>query len=128
MFVVSVAYALLFAIVLALGAGPATFALIAGFFTFVGLAQALLFRGKQPRMSSILAGMAYYFIASALSITVWWWNDIWQHPEAIVIALASGLCTSVFGAVCGYLAGTMIGGVFLVAYGLRRRIAGRAAE
>src|SRR5690242_12512148 len=50
------AFAVLFAVMQSLRAPPQLFAVIAGLFLAVTVAQILLFRGEQPRVASLLAG------------------------------------------------------------------------
>ena len=57
--VVTLAYALLLAGLRLLRMPPSGVLHVAGCITCVGIGQALLFRGKRPRLSSILVGVAY---------------------------------------------------------------------
>ena len=114
MFAVSVAYALLFATMRCSGSEPVSFAIVAGFFTFVGLAQALLFGGKAPRAASIVAGVvcwgAIQFVQGIL---------VFDHSLELLVF------GSVCGAILGYVAGALIAGVFLVADFVRQSTARR---
>ena len=105
LFVVSVAFSILFGALKLGKARPEVFLLIVGFVTVVGLSQAIL--TKLPRAASVLSGAGFFVFA------------------LIVIAVAEGmprrflnagiLCFAIQGGICGYVAGTMIGGVFLAA-------------
>ena len=110
---VTFAYAMLFgALTLAAGGRrDAAFMMIAwngGFITLVGLAQPILFGGKRPREASqITGGVAAIVIAFLL-------------PDS------TGFCALpfflLFGVLLGYLAGALVGGVFLVADAVRGAI------
>ncbi len=60
MFVVSVAYAVLFSVMRLLQAGPLVFVITGLFFTAIAAAQALLFKGNAPRLASCIAGSLYF--------------------------------------------------------------------
>ena len=101
-FVISFAFGLLFAGMRSMR-WPPELALVTGLFiSFVGVAQALLFKGSKPRLASVLAG-AVFFLTFAL-----------------IMGFGPWLLYLVLGSVLGYVAGTLIGGVFLVAEVLRR--------
>ena len=63
-FVVTSAYAVLFAVMTALKLPPSVSLISAGFITTVGIGHALLFRGLKPRTASLLVGAAVYGIVS----------------------------------------------------------------
>jgi hypothetical protein len=114
-FVVMSAYAVLFAVMAALKLPPAVSMMTAGFIAVVGVGQALLFRGLKPRTASLLVGAAIYCIAT-LGYYVFYPR---MYPaSALILMLVYGLFS---GGVIGYVAGTLVGGVFLVADFVRRR-------
>lgn len=117
MFSISVAFAVLFAIMKAMDAPPSTIMLAGFFFTVVGVAQALLFGGEKPREASILAGLA----AGPCSVIVYALVEGVRPSTAI----ASSMCAIVWAPVAGYLAGTTIGGIWLIADYLRKWLEGR---
>jgi hypothetical protein len=122
LFVVSLAYALLFGFMRAAGLPPLGFAIVAGFVSVVGLGQAILFRGKAPRKASAVCGIAV-FLAVQLPIVV---VDALSRPWDLLLLV---LCCSPFsvvlpGAALGYGAGVLIGGVFLVADAVRNALRG----
>ena len=106
LFVFTTCYGLLFALMNMVHADALFFAIVAGFFTCVGVSQAILFKGKAPRLASCLTGAAYYF--------------------GILLVSGMPLIATVFvllvGAAVGYVSGACIGGVFLVADALRNRL------
>lgn len=94
--IVTSAFALLFGVIRLFDFGLLGFAAVAGFFTCVALAQAIMFGGRAPRAASIVAGGSYCALF-ALS------------------ADPAGLCIGVvYGGILGYLAGILIASVFLV--------------
>jgi hypothetical protein len=119
-FVVTSAYAALFAGMTALNFPPIASGAVAGFVTLVGLAQALLFRGRQPRLASVLVGTAIYSLAA---LAIWLASGQRRYPTALV--LLAGTYSIIGGAILGYLSGALIGGVFLIADVLRGRFGRR---
>ncbi len=110
--VVTTAYALLFGALRFTPSPPILFAVVAGFITCVGIAQALLFGGKKPRMSSALVGVVWLF---GLLVTTGAIRLVYDYPSS-VIALA------ILGAFIGYVAGVVVGSVFLTSDMLRKSI------
>ena len=110
MFVVSISYALLFASIRALGGRELVAASIGGLVTVVGFCQAILFSGNSPRLASVLSGLIYLTILLTVVMT------IEDGPVPAMFGLA---CIAPMAAVGGYLAGAMVGGVFLVAHHVR---------
>ena len=113
------AYAFLFAGLRAMDASPWIFAIIAGFITVVGIAQAVLLGGRKPRLSSMIAGgVCLAIIALGLATS---------RGHGAVSLLMFVLVPSLFpGTLFGYLAGTLVGGIFLVAEKLRSCFAPKA--
>ena len=122
MFVVSVAYAVLFAVMRLLQAGPLVFVTTGLFFTAIAAAQALLFTGNAPRLASCIAGSLYFVGSNAAFMLL---NSVNQSQQfrlvsSIIAAVGGLICVAVSGAICGYVGGALVGGVFLVADQLRR--------
>jgi len=113
-FAVTAAYSLLFTGLALLDAGPTTKLVFGSFITIVGIGQPLLENRVNPRGASILVGAA----AGLLFAIIVWWNlpDAQFFAFALLIAIGS-----VLGGSCGYLAGALVAGVFLVADLLRNR-------
>ncbi len=109
-------YGFLFAFMNLLKFGPWAFAVVAGFFTSVGVSQAVLFGGKAPRLASCVVG-AIYFAFSILDP----FRVAGGHLRILLDAPAV-LVFSIFGIFFGYCAGACLGGVFLVINYLRNRI------
>jgi hypothetical protein len=108
LFVVTGAYALLFGIMRWADWEPTVFVLVAGFITCVGAAQALLFGGKSPRAASLCVGFAAGLVVLVFAVVRW--------PVEVV----PGLCCPLIAIVVfGYMAGVLVGGVFLIAHGIR---------
>jgi putative addiction module component (TIGR02574 family) len=113
-FVVTTAYALLFAELAALQLPPLINLLSAGFIAIVGIGQAFLFRGLRPRTSSLLVGMA---TCGIFAVGHFLMNPRIYSSSMFAIMLAYLLAS---GAILGYVAGAVVGGVFLVADFVRR--------
>ncbi|WP_417738080.1 hypothetical protein [Rosistilla oblonga] len=108
MLTVTTSYALMFAVLRGCGATDTMVLWAGGFVTLVGVAQAVLFAGTSPRAASILAS-----VASVLA-TVWF---------ADAASLGGLIAAAIFlGVPLGYLTGALIGGIFLIAHAVRRRI------
>ena len=106
------AYAFLFAGLRAMDASPWVFAIFAGFITVVGIAQAVLFGGRKPRLSSMIAGVGCVAMIAVGQLMPWGLDAFIR----LLIVLFSSLF---YGIIFGYLAGTLVGGIFLVAERLR---------
>jgi putative addiction module component (TIGR02574 family) len=114
-FIVTVAYSLLFGGFSLLEAPPAVSLAVGGFITLVGIGQALLFGGNRPRTASLVVGTVLY----ALSTIAWWlMMGPRAYPTSMFLVAATYLLIG--GAMLGYLAGVMVGGVFFLADLLRR--------
>ncbi len=112
MFVVSTAYAVLFAGMRMLE-WPMEMSLTTGLFiTLVGLGQALLFGGKSPRLASVVVGYAFG-VGGYLFIV---WEDAGYVPAEYFFG---SLLVGLWWLPLGYLAGVLIGSVFMAAEKLR---------
>jgi hypothetical protein len=113
-FIVTLAYSLLFGAMSALSFPAGTSAAIGGFILLVGAGQALLFGGTRPRTASLLVGTLIY---SAAMLVVWIING--QRIMSASTLLIMSTYAIVGGAILGYLAGIIVGAVFLIADKLR---------
>jgi hypothetical protein len=122
-FVVTLAYSLLFGVMSAASFPPGVSVAMAGFITFVGLGQAFLFGGNQPRTASLVVGA---LILTLSMLAVWLITGPRMYPTAAILAV---LCYLVVGgAILGYLAGVLVGSVFLISDKLRKRFSRRSNE
>lgn len=120
MMILVTVFAVLFAVLNLLGVPPGVFAIVTLVFLGVTAAQILLFGGQRPRQASLLAGgvllplgiIAYVAIAEAGS------HDYSRTVMGAVVGCL--LCGVPGGAVCGYAAGNLMAGVFLILDWLRR--------
>jgi hypothetical protein len=104
-------YAVLFAgLRLIPGFPPAAMGLIGAFFAVIAVGQAVAIRWNSPRAASIIAGAVFWLaiviIASAAYL-----------DGCAACGLLMGAL--IFGPITGYLAGTLVGGVFLISHHLR---------
>ncbi len=118
MLVIMTMYAMLFA---ALKNTDAVFFVLAAVFvTIIGLSQAILFKGHDPRKASVITGMALGILFPVLASVVVLISGIIDGKAAT--ALIAALFPLLFGvlvggglgAIAGYLAGLLIAGVFLL--------------
>jgi hypothetical protein len=119
LFTVSLAFAMLFGLMRALGSHPVVFAVVGGFVTVVGLTQAVLFKGKAPREASILTGAAIFASVASIPMILGVMRG-YGVVELLVGYSCQAMCSCLLGAVCGYVVGVLIGGVFLVADAVRK--------
>ena len=113
--IVTTAYAILFSAMNGLRFHPIMSVYVAAFITIVGIGQAVLFGGRQPRFASAVSGAMAYFIGYLCFIFL---EPRWQIGFSTVTAI---FASATFGSVLGYIAGVLVGGVFLVADVLRQR-------
>jgi hypothetical protein len=115
LFIVTLAYSLLFALMGSLQFPPAASVAAGAFITIVGAAQAVLYGGRRPRAASIWTGAVLYCIPVLAGL-------IGAGPMALAggsfFFIAMQAC---MGGFLGYIAGTCVGGVFLLADVARRR-------
>ena len=94
------------------------FVVIATFFTGVGFAQAILYKGRDPRTASILTGMFLYPLLLCVILAYGASGPLASEEHRFSADLSAFLLTfyyfSGFGAGAGYLAGGLIAGVFLL--------------
>ncbi|MCA9101609.1 MAG: hypothetical protein KDA63_10680 [Planctomycetales bacterium] len=112
-FTVTLAYAILFALMSLLAAPPVVSISIAGFVAMVAVAQAVLFDGAHPRAASLACGSSI-FLLIGLALTFWLGTSaVFNYTIPVMLT---------FGGVMGYLTGVLVGGVFLVSDIVRTRI------
>ena len=116
LFVFTTCYGLLFALMNLFRAGAWFFAIVAGFLTCVGVSQAVLFKGKAPRLASCVSG-ALYCLAILFVVELRNGMRLIQRLD-----FSGVLIILLFGCAVGYVSGACIGGVFLVADALRTRL------
>lgn len=118
--VVTAAYALMFSVINALFSsfgGAAGISIMVGVFvTLVGVGQAFMFGGRRPRTASILVGtiLTCLIMFGSMALFARGGGASFMLPWVLVYGVMTG-------AIYGYLAGVMVGGVFLVSDWIRRR-------
>jgi hypothetical protein len=115
--VVTAAFAGLLALMRWLGTSPFQVGFWVVFVSIVGLGQAVLYQGRQPRKASIVTGA----IGLPMLNVVAFLRQITSRDNG----LADGFVCSLLGAIpvgafCGYLAGGLAAGVFLVMDAVQR--------
>ena len=120
--VITAFYAVLFGLLTSLGTEPAldgvsvVFIVVVPtmFVTFVGIGQAVLFQGKKPRLASIVVGASAFLLMELVIVVI----EFWRFPGFLAanVELVIGWFTLsvIYGSILGYVAGGLIGGVFLV--------------
>ena len=109
-----------------LDATPGVIGVLAAAFAVIGLAQATLFKGKDPRRASTLTGVVVFAVlasAPVLVTAVTRAAGLWADPLTFVGALLMALGLGAFlGAGCGYCVGVLVAGVFLCSRWLDKEI------
>ena len=113
MFVVIIVYSCLLGLFVGVRLpNQATFSVL-GFLTAVAIAQPALFGGKMPRLASVIVGgVALPLIFVLLNFLV--------MGAPLSYALMGCVCCLPLGISFGYLAGALVGGVFLIADWVRQ--------
>jgi predicted lactoylglutathione lyase len=83
------------------------------FFAVVAVAQAVFINLGNPRGASIFAGGMFWFLFAVIQVM----DD--NFPLSSCTLLAALSIAAVFGPIAGYLAGTLVGGAFLISHYLR---------
>ncbi len=115
-FVVTLAYSLLFGLMSMASFPPAASVSIGGFITLVAVSQAVLFQGKRPRTASLIVGSLLFGCAV---LAFWFANGQRIYPAGVFVIV--GGYTVAAGTMLGYLSGTIVGGIFLIADKCRNR-------
>jgi hypothetical protein len=119
-FVVTAAYSLLLGGLTALDFGPTVKIVAVGLLTVVAAAQAIFHQQANPRGVSVLAGAAAYTFVFLIL-----WLMYPRGNPFFVTVMINGI---VFGSLLGYMAGVLVGGMFLVAERLRKNLAPRQID
>lgn len=121
-FVAMAVFSVLMAIMSLVGFGAGTKIYLGVFIVVVGVGQAFLEPHMDARRASMLVGAGFHTLCS----TIFWFTLPESVPFAtiILVVLINGL---VLGAAMGYMAGALVGGVYLIADALRGRF-GRATS
>lgn len=102
-------YALMFSALMSMHFPPWFVAGVGIFVTVVGVAQTILFGGKNPRLASIVAGAAIPAIMGIVGIVV----SIFFGKRPPFEAFAGLLILPPIGALAGYAIGGAVAGIFL---------------
>ena len=116
MFAVSFAFAVMFGVFRLMQMPAEGTVVISAFIAVVGFSQAMLFKGKRPRLASLLVGAIAYSLAYLIAQAI---------LAARIPSLIELFFMCVLGCLFGYLAGCLVGTVF---YGCRLLPAAGQAE
>ena len=114
LFVVTVAFALLFTLMRVLRWPMEVVLVVVALLVVVGLAQALLFKGKRPRLASRIAGTVFCTLAT---FAVLYFEP--NSDEKVLAIVLAAVFAGFWGILVGYIAGLAVAGVFLIADALR---------
>jgi putative addiction module component (TIGR02574 family) len=116
-FVVTSAFAVLYGAMASFNMPPALSIMVGIFVAAVGVGQAALFGGLKPRTASIVVGAVMYPILWVASVMIF--SPGVPAPVYVMTILGGAISGGIFG----YIAGVMVGGVFLIADKFRQRFA-----
>ncbi|MGD0382286.1 MAG: hypothetical protein ABSA77_02115 [Thermoguttaceae bacterium] len=105
-------FGVLFAILKIFNTNPIVFCCIAVFFAGIGVAQMSLFGGDEPRRASCIAGFPLGFVCGLGGMIAA--RVFYREFASSYEIIKSSIFFTVFGGPCGYLAGCLIAGIFLV--------------
>lgn len=114
-------FAILFAVLRFLDATPRMMAVFGGLFATVGFGQWTAARRGRPRQASIVAAGLFWFAYYA-------WLMFMGRDQAFATLGFAAFVAALYSIPTGYLAGTLVGGVFLVSHHLREHDALRRRE
>ena len=110
---VSSVYAIAFAILTGAKVPMPLALMLTLFVTFIGLAQAILWKGERPRLASILIGILFFVAACILMLPA---TQYVNDPYEIFFFV---MVSPFVGSIVGYVFGAAIGGLFLAIEGIR---------
>ncbi len=111
MMILATVFAVLFGILIMLNVPTSSFVYIAIFIAGVAISQMLLFKGKDPRAASIIAGsVIFYLVMVYVCLT----NDSREFPREITFSFSGILPLLVIGGFLGYLVGGLFAGGFMI--------------
>ena len=108
-------FGVLFAVLTIQHVHPITFGCITVFFMGIGIAQMFMFGGHEPRMASWITGIPLGFICGLTGFLLAKWNGLIDIPSGDIIGIS--IVCILMGGPCGYMAGCLIAGIFLVREG-----------
>ncbi len=103
--VVTALYAILFSILRIVNASPLVCLVMVLLFTAVGFGQKFLFHGQRPRRASMIVGACFYLGFHVIECV--------QYGVTPII-LCGSIAYTIFGAMLGYWAGSIVEGTFFV--------------
>jgi hypothetical protein len=121
--VVTAAFAGMLTILRWLGTPPLVVGFCVVFISLVGVGQAVLFRGRQPRKASLICGaVCLPLMTLATVIPAIRSPGNYGAPNDVCCGLVAAV---IFGSGCGYVAGGLAAGVFLVMDSIEKSLASR---
>jgi hypothetical protein len=116
MMILVTAFGVLFGAMKTIGVPPLVFGAIALFIGGVAACQAILFKGKMPRLASFVGGIAMFFL---IGVTITVMECFTPHGFDNVFALLGAVIGIGFGAILlggplGYVVGCFVASIFLV--------------
>ena len=117
-------YAVLFAVMRALRFPPTLFFIVALFFTVVGLGQMFLYKGQRPRRASAMVGIWFMWCLAGITLIIEGVKSGFSLAYSGQLVLGFAFLGFLYGAICGYVAGLLIAGVFVLIDALAKRRGG----
>jgi hypothetical protein len=116
MMILVTAFAVLFAVLKTVGAPPAFFIVVTIFVGGIAACQSLLFKGKKPRLASVVGGMAMVGLFSLIveGIRLFFYGRFFGPSNIVSYLLTTVMLAVVLGGPLGYIVGCFIASIFLV--------------
>lgn len=111
MMILATVFAVLFGILIMLNVPTSSFVYIAIFIAGVAISQMLLFKGKDPRAASIIAGSVIFYL---LMVFVCLTTDSREFPRELISSFSGILPLLVIGGFLGYIVGGLFAGGFMI--------------
>jgi hypothetical protein len=114
MMILTAAFALLFGVLKTFGADPAVFAAISIFIAGVAACQAVLFKGKNPRLASFVGGILVLSLIAVVGVPVDCHQEGLGLLQTVVFTVLAVILSALLGGPLGYAAGCVAAAIFLV--------------
>jgi len=116
MMILVTAFAILFGVLKTLDVDPAAFAVISIFIGGIAACQSLMFKGKKPRLASVVGGVIMLGLIDLVIGAVGLFSDpdFFGHAPIVILLATMVVQAVVLGGPLGYIIGCFVAAIFLV--------------